>query len=309
MSQRDWMDKDFYAVLGVAPTASDAEIKKTYRKLAQRYHPDNNPDDKHAEERFKEVSQAFDVIGDSAKRKEYDQMREAIRSGFGRFRSGPQEVRFEDIGDIGDIFSRGGGSVLEDLFGFARASRPGPTSGNDLEGEVTIDFIDSLEGSQVDLEVRDGPGMPRKVKVRIPAGVTDGARIRVSGKGQKGSRGGPPGDLYVKVHVKKHHLFGRKNSDLTLDLPVSFVQAALGAEVDVPTLNGSVTLKVPSGTSSGQVLRVKGKGPKIGRKTGDLLVRVMVDVPKKLSKRAKRLLEEFAEASGDPNGSDGGSEA
>lgn len=298
MSQRDWMDKDFYAVLGVSPTASDSEIKKAYRKLAQTYHPDANPDDSQAQERFKEISEAHEVLGDPTKRKEYDQLREALRSGFGRFRSGPQEVRFEDIGDIGDLFSRGGGSVFEDLFGFGRAGRARPVQGNDLEGEVTIGFVESLEGTEVELEVRDTPGTPRKVRMRVPPGVADGDRIRVPRRGQKGRSGGPPGDLYVRVGVTDHPIFHRKGADLTMDLGVSFVQAALGDEVEVPTLNGEVTLKVPPGTSSGQVLRVRGKGPQIGRKKGDLLVRVMVEVPKDLTKEQRRLLEEFDAASG-----------
>ncbi|MDQ4149522.1 MAG: DnaJ domain-containing protein [Actinomycetota bacterium] len=306
MSEREWIDKDFYAVLGVDKNATTAAIKKAYRKLAQKYHPDANKGDKAAEERFKDISQAYNVLSDEKKRAEYDRLREMLASGV-RFGGGPgggQRVRFENFGDafsgasfedlLGDIFGgRGFGGFGGGTSGFSR----GPVKGQDLEAEVELAFIEALEGSTMELRVTDPTAGPRNIKVRIPPGVKDGARIRLPGKGARGHEGGQPGDLYVKVKVRPHKYFGRKNKDLTLTLPITFSEAALGAQVEVPTLNGGpVTLKIPPGTSSGKTFRVRGKGvPAANGSRGDLLVTVQVAVPSKLSKEAKQLVEQLAE--------------
>lgn len=350
---RDWLEKDYYAALGVPRSASQAEIKKAYRRLAQKHHPDANPGDAAAEERFKEVSVAYDVLGDESKRKEYDRIRDIASAGV-RFGGGPGGgVRFEDLG-----FDAGGLGDIFDLFG--RGGRRPARRGADLETEVQISFEDAIAGTTVPLRMAGaatcetcngsgaepgtqpqtcpqcggtgsvvvdqgffslsrgcprcggsgriidkpcrtcgGTGQTRKTRslsVKIPRGVKDGARIRLSGRGEPGPRGGRPGDLYVTIRVAPHAFFGRRGSDLTLDLPITFPEAALGANVKVPTLNGAVTLKIPSGTSAGRTFRVRGKGaPKLGGGKGDLLVTVNVEVPSRLSKEERELLEQFRE--------------
>lgn len=298
MSQREWVDKDYYAALGVKPGSSAAEIKKAYRKLAQAYHPDAKPGDKQAEERFKEISQAYDVLSDAKTRKEYDQFRETMRSGYGGFGPGGRTIRverFEDLGDLGGIFSEGEGfgSIFERFVGGART----PARGPNLETEARLTFEQALEGATVELRVDDPTtGRARTIRMRIPAGVKDGARIRLAGKGGSARRGGQPGDLFVRVSVAPHKVFGRRDTDITLKVPITFVEAALGAEVEVPTLNGSrVKLKIPPGTPSGKTLRVRGKGPTVKGARTDLLVTVEVAVPAKLSKESKELLKKFAE--------------
>lgn len=293
MAQRDWFEKDYYNVLGVSKDAPKDEIKRAYRKLAQKFHPDANKGDKSAEARFKEISEAHSILSNDEKRREYDQMRSFAEAGGQRFYGfrpggGQGSVRV-NIGDIGDLFGGEGvgGGVFEDLFGFRGARRQ--PRGTDLETEVTLSFDDALAGTTVTL--------PQGTKVRIPAGVSDGARIRVAGKGGASEPGGPPGDLYVRVHVQPHPLFERRGKgDLMVTVPVTFTEAALGAKVEVPTLNGAVTVKVPAGTPAGKVLRVKGKGaPKQNGGSGDLLVKVAVEVPQKLSRKEKDLLEQFQE--------------
>lgn len=284
MSQREWIDKDYYAVLGVNKNASASEIKKAYRKLAQKNHPDNNPGDKVAEDRFKEASQAHEILSDPGKRKEYDQLRAAMASGIfpgGGIRG--QGFRDENI-DISDLFG--------DIFGgFSRRSQ----RGQDLETEVTLSFEDALQGATLPLSLRDQDGA-RTVNARIPAGVKDASRIRLKGKGGRAPGGGPPGDLYVRVKVRPHPVFGRKGPDITVKLPITFPEAALGAEVEVPTLNGKpVRLKVPGGTPSGKTFRIRGKGPVVNGAASDLLVTVNVAVPSRISKKGKELLERFAE--------------
>jgi molecular chaperone DnaJ len=289
MGQRDFLEKDYYKVLGVSKDASKEDVKRAYRKLAQKYHPDANKGDKAAEERFKEISEAHAVLSNDEKRREYDQMRTFVESGgqrFYGFRPGGQGGVRVNVGDIGDLFEDAGfGDVIGDIFGF-RGSR-GPRRGADLETEVTLSFEDAIAGTTVSLT--DG------TKVRIPAGVGDGARIKVSGKGQDLGDAGPPGDLYVRVHVTEHPLFRRRgHGDLEVTVPVTIVEAALGTNVEVPTLDGAVTVKVPPGTQNGKTLRVRGRGaprPKGGH--GDLLVKVRVEVPQKLSKKERELLEQF----------------
>ena len=317
MSQKEWIEKDYYAVLGVDKSASAADIKKAYRKLAQKYHPDANQGDAKSEEKFKEVSAAYDVLSDPKQKEEYDRIRAMVAAGgfrvgpggpggfggFGGFGgSGGTRVRVENIDDL-----FGGGAGFGDLFGdlFGGGSTSGGFGsrgmrGQDLETETTLSFEEALEGVQVELYLTEPGGKARAIKARIPAGVRDGARIKLPGKGAAGGNGGPPGDLYVKVKVRPHEVFGRKNKDLTLNLPISFAEAALGAQIDVPTLNGGpVKLKIPAGTSSGRTFRVKGKGVPSGKDKGDLLVTVQVAVPQRLNREARNLVERLAELEGE----------
>lgn len=285
MAERDWLEKDFYKVLGVSETASKDEIKRAYRKLAQKHHPDTNKDDSDAERRFKEVSEAYSVLSNEDKRKEYDEIRryaggDGSPFGFRPGSGGGQRVSVEDL------FGRGGD--VDDLFGGLFGFRPPERRGQDLETEVYLSFEDASRGTMV--ELADGP------KVRIPAGIKDNARIRVPGKGGPGPHGGKSGDLYVRVHVQDHPVFRQGDrGDLLVTVPVTFTEAALGAKIAVPTLDGSVTVKVPPGTSSGKVLRVKGRGGPYKNKSGDLLARIEVMVPSKLSRKEKEALEQFAE--------------
>ncbi len=291
MAQRDWVEKDYYAILGVSKNASKEEIKKAYRKLAQKHHPDANKDDRQAEARFKEISEAHSILSNDEKRREYDQMRAFVEAGGQRFYGfrpgGAGNVRV-NVGDIGDLFGDEGG-LFEDLLGGFGFRQNGPRRGQDLETEVELSFEDSVTGTTVTL--------PQGGKAKIPAGVGNGARIKVAGRGAPGADGGPPGDLYVRVRVAPHPVFGRaKSGDLTLILPVTIAEAALGATVEVPTLDEPVTVKIPPGSQSGKTLRVRGRGgpsPKGGSR--DLLVKLEVVVPQKLSKQEKDLLERFAE--------------
>ncbi len=278
MAQRDWADKDYYAILGVSRTASKQEIKKAFRQLAQKLHPDANKGDAAAETRFKEVSEAHSILGNEEKRKEYDDFRRLVSSGGGR------RVGFGPGMNIGDLFGNGaGGSRLEDLFGFTVARR-----GEDLETEVTLTFDEAISGTTVSL--------PGGGKVRIPVGITDGARVKAAGRGSAGSAGGGSGDLYVRVRVEPHPIFEQgKNGDLIVRVPVTYPEAALGAEVTVPTLDGQVKVKVPAGTPNGKTLRVKGRGaPRANGGNGDLRAVIEVKVPAKLSRREKEALERFA---------------
>ena len=352
-AQREWFEKDYYKVLGVVSTATDKEITRAYRKLAKQYHPDANPG---SEERFKEISAAYDVLGDADKRKEYDEVRShGPIGGFGGMPGGGGTFRMEDMGDLGDIF---GG-----LFGNRRTTQRGPQRGADMEAALHLSFQDAVHGVttsvNVPQEVRcsncrgsgaapgtsthtcprcggtgnlndnqglfslstvcpdcvgrgtlfdtpcpvcHGTGTERKVrsvKVRIPAGVEDGQRIRVKGRGAPGQGMAPPGDLYVVVHVGKHPTFGRNGRNLTLTVPITFPEAALGTTVTVPTLDSKVTLKVPAGTASGTVLRVRGRGVPAGTgrnagKPGDLMVKLEVIVPTELTDEQRAAVESLA---------------
>ncbi|MBT2396027.1 molecular chaperone DnaJ [Streptomyces sp. ISL-100] len=383
MSTKDFVEKDYYKVLGVPKDATEAEIKKAYRKLAREFHPDANKGDAKAEERFKEISEANDVLGDPKRRKEYDEARALFGNGalFNRQgRPGPGAGGGSFNFDLGDLFggAQGGaqtggaggfGGGLGDVFGglFNRGG-PGvrtgtqPRRGQDIESEVTLSFTEAVDGATVPLRMSsqapckacsgtgDKNGTPRvcptcvgtgqvsrgggggfsltdpcvdcrgrgliaqdpcevckgsgrakssrTMQVRIPAGVSDGQRIRLRGKGSPGERGGPAGDLYVVVHVDAHPVFGRKGDNLTVTVPVTFVEAALGGEVKVPTLGGPpVTLKLPAGTPNGRTMRARGKGAvrKDGTR-GDLLVTVEVEVPKDLDDKAREALESYREA-------------
>ncbi|MEU0088669.1 molecular chaperone DnaJ [Streptomyces sp. NPDC006274] len=380
MSTKDFVEKDYYKVLGVPKDATEAEIKKAYRKLAREFHPDANKGDAKAEERFKEISEANDILGDAKRRKEYDDARALF--GNGGFRApgsgGPGGSFNFDLGDLfggpqggGQSGAGGFGGGLGDVFGglFNRGPGPGtrtqPRRGQDIESEVTLSFTEAVDGATVPLRMSssaackacsgtgDKNGTPRvcptcvgtgqvsrggsgsfsltdpcvdckgrgliaetpcdvckgsgrarssrTMQVRIPAGVSDGQRIRLRGKGAPGERGGPAGDLYVVVHVDAHPVFGRKDDNLTVTVPVTFSEAALGGEVRVPTLGGPpVTLKLPAGTPGGRTMRARGKGAvrKDGTR-GDLLVTVEVAVPQELSDKAKEALEAYREATAD----------
>ena len=296
MAQRDWMEKDFYKVLGVDKEAPKDSIKRAYRKLAQKFHPDANKGDKGAEQRFKEISEAHSVLSNDDKRREYDQMRAFVDAGGQRFYGfdprgpgggqGNVRINVEDLQDLFGGGDAGGGSVFEDLFGFR--SRGRQRQGRDIETEVTLDFEEAVNGATVTLP-------DNSTKVRIPTGIGDGARIRVAEKGEAAPADGVAGDLFVRVHVRPHDVFELgKDGDLVLHLPLTIAEAALGAKIQVPTLDSPVTVKVPAGTNSGKTLRVRGQGaPRQGGGTGDLLVKVDVEVPKKLSRRERQLLEEF----------------
>jgi len=300
MASQDWFDKDFYAVLGVSKDVSDAELKKVYRKLAREYHPDTHPGDAAAEARFKEISEAYSVLSDPDDRREYDQMRTLGFNPMAGGGAGGQS--FEDV--FGGMFggARGGqrfstgGQSFEDLFGgmFAQAgARRGPMRGRDYTASTTLDFTTAVTGDTVRLQGPEG----KPINVKIPAGVANGQKIKLRGKGEPSPNGGEPGDLVLTVTVRPHPVFTRDGNNLRVTVPVTFPEAALGATIQVPTLGGEpVKLKVPAGTPSGRVLRVKGKGVSTAKATGDLLVELEVAVPKHLSGDALKRLKEFAEA-------------
>lgn len=304
MASQDWFEKDFYATLGVSKDVSDADLKKAYRKLARKYHPDSNPGDEAAEAKFKSMSEAYAVLSDAEQRAEYDQIR-AMGAGGARFTSGGGGQGFEDVfGGMfgggrgfqyqqGSPYAGGGAHDFEDLFGgmFGGAPR-GPQPGRDISAQTTLDFETAVRGNTVTLE-----GPTGSVKVKIPAGVADGQKIKVRGKGEPSTSGGPAGNIILTVNVRKHPVFERDGKHLRLTLPVTFTEAALGATVEVPTLGGApVRLRVQPGTPSGRVLRVKGRGVQTSKGTGDLLAEVQVVVPSHLSDAAKEALEAFRDA-------------
>lgn len=384
MSTKDWIEKDYYAALGVAKDASAADIKKAYRKLAVELHPDKNPGNAEAEQRFKEISEAYDVLSEDKKRAEYDEARSlfaggAYRGGFGGSYPPPNAGGYPNGGattfDMSDLFGAGNGTgaaggtgglgdVFGDLFGAGTRrttrSATGPTRGRDVEAQVSLDFDEAVHGATLPLnltgpatcrtchgagaapgtsprtcprcggsgfisrnqgafgfsepcpecrstgQIIDTPcptcagsgvtNQTRTITVRVPPGVRDGARLRIPGKGTPGSRGAPAGDLFVTVKVGGHALFGRSGDDLTITVPVTFAEAALGTTVRVPTSDGSVRVKVPPGTPSGRTLRVRGKGVATKKGAGDLLVTVTVAVPQNMTADARSALEQFAAA-------------
>jgi molecular chaperone DnaJ len=376
--QREWFEKDYYSVLGVSKDASEKEISRAYKKLAKQHHPDTNPGNKQAEEKFKEVSAAYDVLGDKEKKTEYDEVRRMVSAGVGP--GGPQygaggfqpgdfggEFRF-DFGDagggagpgfsdlLGGLFNRGGGGRG------ARSRAAGPQRGQDLETELHLSFADAVHGVTSTVRFRadavcetcngsgarpgthpdtcpecEGTGAiavdqgpfsfsqvcpncggrgqivtdpcptcrgrgvevrAREVKVRVPAGVNDGQRIRVKGRGAAGANGGPAGDLFVVVHVSTHTMFGRNGNNLTVRLPLTFAEATLGTEAKVPTLDEPVTVRIPPGTPNGKTLRVRGRGvpSSNGKGGGDLLVTVDVVVPTELTDEQREAVEALSTA-------------
>ncbi len=308
MSGQDWIEKDFYAVLGVPKDADAATIKKAYRKLARTLHPDHNPGDAKSEERFKEVGEAYAVLSDPEQHAQYDQLR--AMAGGPRFSAGGAGGAggFEDL--FGGMFGGGapgggrvrystqGGGGFEDLLGGMFGGGGGfrqPRRGGDVTATTTLPFRQAASGSTVTLSV-DG----RNVTARVPAGVSDGQKIRLRGKGQPGESGAPAGDLVITVSVTPHPLFSLDANNVRITVPVAFDEAALGAQIDVPTLDGStVKVKVPEGTPSGRTLRVRGKGITTPKGTGDLLVTVQVVVPQRLTGAAKDAVRAFAEATSD----------
>lgn len=299
MASQDWFEKDFYAVLGVSKDVSDAELKKVYRKLARQYHPDSNPGDARAEAKFKEISEAHSVLADAELRREYDQIR-AMGSG-ARFSAGGrpgQPGGFEDV--FGGMFNqpRGGQSAsFEDLlggmFGQQGGFRGGPTKGRDVTASTVLDFVTAINGETIKLQPQGGA----PINVKIPAGVKDGQKIKLAGKGEPSPNGGPAGDLVLTVSVRKHPVFERDGLNLRVVVPVTFTEAALGATIEVPTLGGDpVKLKVSPGTPSGRILRVKGRGVSTTSGAGDLLAEVQVAVPSRVPDAALEHLRAFAAA-------------
>ena len=295
--RQEWLQKDYYRALGVSADASPGDITKAYRTLARELHPDRNPDNAAAEERFKEVSAAYDVIGDADKREQYDEIRRLAAGGnpfIARGPGGSHSFQFSGADGLGDLLSNLFGGQ-GDPFG-APAGSPRPHRGPDHQAQLSLPFAEAVSGTTTTVTV-GGRSDPEQVKVRIPPGVTDGQRIRLRGRGGPGAAGGPPGDLYVIVRVGEHSLFGRDGDDLTLTIPVTFSEAALGARIEVPTFAGDpVTVRLPAGTQSGQTLRVRGRGVQVDRRTGDLLVTVEVVVPEKLNAAQRRALRDFDEA-------------
>ena len=289
MAAKDLYEKDFYKVLGVDKKAAADEIKKQYRALARDLHPDKTKGDAAKEEKFKAVSEAYEILSDPKKRAEYDEARSLFERG--GFRA-PQGGGFQG-GDFHDVF---GGGNPQDIFAnlFGNAARRGPRKGQDLQTEATITFRESVFGTTLDLRLATDRGQAQNISARVPTGVNDGAKIRVKGKGAQGEAG--PGDLFIQLHVKPHPIFSRKGENLTITLPVTFAEAALGADIKVPTMAGDdVTVRIAPGTPNGRTLRVKGRGIVKGSTTGDLLVTVEVQVPQRVDGKALDALKTFAE--------------
>ncbi|TKV25897.1 J domain-containing protein [Arthrobacter sp. NamB2] len=318
MASQDWVDKDFYKILGVSKDASDDDIKKAYRKLARKHHPDQNQGDAGSERMFKDVSEAYSVLSDSEQRQQYDAIR--AMGGGARFSAGGAggnaggSAGFEDV--FGNLFGQGGAGTRQrtgfsngnlppefaDLFGGGMGGNgfPGgfqstrPQKGADRTASTSISFAGSINGTTIGLREPSG----EQIDVRIPAGIRDGQKVRVKAKGQPGQAG--PGDLMVTVHVKEHPVFTRDGDNIRIHVPVTFPEAVLGAQIEVPTLTGEmVKMRVPAGTPSGRTLRLKGRGVKTSKATGDLLVTVDVVVPQNLSKEAEAAVEAFRDATKD----------
>lgn len=307
MASQDWVEKDFYAILGVSKDASDADIKKAYRKMARKYHPDTNSGDATAERKFKDITEANSVLSNPEDRQQYDAIRamgSGARFSAGGHGGGQANGGFEDV--LSNLFGGGGGHRgaqgapdFSDLFGgggggFGGFGQQSPRKGADRTASTSISFSGSINGTTIGL--REGNG--EVIDVRIPAGIKDGQSVRVRGKGSPGAAGA--GDLIVKVSVKPHPVFIREDNNIRIHVPVTFAEAALGGQIEVPTLSGErVKMKVPAGSASGRTLRLKGRGVKTSKATGDMLVTLDVVVPQNLSKEAKAAVEAFAEATKD----------
>src|SRR6266581_830789 len=299
--------RDYYEVLGVGRSTSEEEIKRAYRKLAVKFHPDKNPDDPHAEEKFKELGEAYDILMDSDKRAAYD------RFGHAAFASGGAGFGgFHDPFDIfREVFGGGGfgGGIFETFFGGAGARSDDHQRGSDLRYDMQIGLEEAAFGGEIiekacpKCHAEGRMEKLSRVKLKIPAGIREGSRLRSSHNGEAGIRGAPPGDLYVVIHIKEHKVFQREDDDLYCEVPIAFSLAALGGEVDLPTLEGKAHLKVPAGTQSGQIFKLRGKGITNvnGRGRGDLFARLIVEVPSRLNAEQRRRLEEFAALCSDEN--------
>jgi len=306
--------RDYYKILGVSKSASAKEIKAAYRKLAQKYHPDKNPGDAKAEARFKEINEANAVLSDPEKRKRYDQLGAnwerfrnvpgagaAGRPGGGRVRVDFGGLGGEEFGGFSDFFRTFfgggfGGGGLEDLFEQARTrqQRPAPARGQDVEGEVELSLEDVLRGTAREVSLEGQPG--RRVEVKIPPGVREGSRVRVSGEGARGSSGGSAGDLFLRVRLRPHPRFRREGDDLHTRLEVRLTTAVLGGEASVATLDGAASLRIPAGTPVGRTFRLRGQGlPRLAQagQRGDLLAELSVQLPETLSERERELFEEL----------------
>jgi molecular chaperone DnaJ len=287
MAAKDLYEKDYYQILGVTKSADATAIKKQYRKLARELHPDKTKGDKKLEDRFKAVSEAYDILSDDKKRREYDDAREAYKSG--RINPNMQGGQGFNGGDFTDMFGPGG-DIFSTLFGGARQRH-----GADLQTEASILFRDSIYGTELNLRLQPQGSAAMNITTRVPAGIKDGAKIKIKGRGAPGAAG--PGDLYVTVHVTPHPIFSRKDENIHLSLPITFAEAALGADIKVPTLEGDeVTVRIAPGTPSGRTLRVKGRGVKKGSTVGDLMITIDVRVPQRVDGAAKKAIEEFAQA-------------
>jgi len=295
MAAKDLYEKDFYKVLGVDKKSTPDEIKKKYRALARDLHPDKTSGDAALEEKFKAVSEAYDILSDPKKRAEYDEARSLFERGGFRAPTGGGNYQG---GDFTDIF--GGGNpqdIFANLFGGA-GMRRGPRKGQDLQTESTITFKESIFGTTLELKLSTDGRAAQNITARVPAGVNDGAKIRVKGKGAPGEAG--PGDLFIQLTVKPHPIFSRKGENLLLTLPVTFAEATLGADLKVPTLNGEdVTVRLAAGTPTGRVLRVKGRGITKGHTVGDLLITIDVQVPRRVEGEALEALQKFDELTKD----------
>ncbi|MCB9707468.1 MAG: DnaJ domain-containing protein [Myxococcales bacterium] len=300
-------EPDFYKVLGVSKTADAPQIKAAYRKLARELHPDRNPGNKSAEDRFKQVSRAYEVLADPKKRKLFDEFGEVgLKEGFDpeqmrqyqRWGGGanvPREGGFQWSGNLEDLLrgagGSGGGSVgdISDIFGnfTGRAGRRQPRSmpGRDIETSITLPFMEAIRGGEKDVSFQDpGTGRPKRLRIRVPAGIEDGHTLRLRGQGLEGTNGGPPGDLMVKVDIGPHPFLWREGRELHMKVPVTVPEAWRGAKVLVPTPQGEVSLRIPPATQGGAILRLKGKGITFGRgKTGDLFAHIQIGIPKDTS--------------------------
>jgi molecular chaperone DnaJ len=291
-------EKDYYDILGVKKNATDEELKKAYRNLAKKYHPDKNKGNKEAENKFKEISEAYAVLSDREKRQQYDRLgREAFSGAGGPFGAGGFDFQqfaeqFARAGGRGRTGRRAGGGggftdIFSDLFGGGVEFEQGPERGADVEAELTIDFRGAVLGATMDLRINGS-----SIKVKIPEGVADGQRIRLRGKGAPGMGGGAAGDLNVLIHVRPHPLFERRGDDIYIDLPVTIGEAIRGAEVEVPTIHGPVRARIPAGTQAGQTFRISGKGvKKKGGGYGDHYYRVQMVVPRSVSSEAMEAVE------------------
>lgn len=298
--------KDFYSVLGVSRSASDEEIKKAYRKLAMKLHPDKNPGNKKSEESFKEATEAYETLSDQKKREMYDQFGFAgSGAGFGGpGNAGPGFGGFQQgFGGGGENFQDIFGDIFGDAFGGPGSFRQNRKSrGADLRYTLNVSFEESALGTEKTISFirqRNGHEDATRLAVKVPAGVKQGQRLKLANEGDGGPNGGVAGDLYVIINVQEHLLFRREDDDVLIDIPINYVDAILGSEIEVPTLTGRVALKVPAGSHSGQILRVKGKGfqKSGGFGGGDMLVRLLVDTPSQVSGRQRELIEELAKSS------------